>query len=241
MNNVLYFLKIGGSSIKSNVSGANSLDKINTFLKRGGIAIGAILIAFAALKIIIALADENIAERQKASFLLGVGIVFVTINTVLSTLIGNGITGASDYKSIAQNVVSLIGDLGNWAGIIMLVFGAFTYVMAIAKEDASQNAKAINSILVGIGLISLGIVCDGIKSKIGGGNSDATSYISEIIKWISRMVRIGGIILVPTSVFKMVLAVRTEDSKNRDEAVKLLVIAVALVSFSTVLSFIGLR
>ena len=61
MRNLYYFLTIGGSQIKSSLSGSTSTDGINTFLKNCGVAVGAIIIALAAIN------DSGTCRRERSS------------------------------------------------------------------------------------------------------------------------------------------------------------------------------
>jgi len=238
MNGIL--LSIGGSNIKVGITGSAATSGVNGFLTKCGVAIGAILIALAALKMVIALADENVAERQRAALLFGVGIVFVSIDAVLTTLIGSGINQSSNYHTIARNILEVLGSMASWAGAIMLIFGVFTYIMAITQENTDQVAKSVNSVLVGLGFISLKAICAVLKVKVSSNTTDPTSYVSIITSWLGSIATYGGGILLIMGIFKIIMSVREEDTKARSDAIKLLVVSIALLGFRAVLSRIGL-
>lgn len=241
MGNLYYFLTIGGSQIKSSLSGSTSTDGINTFLKNCGVAVGAIIIALAAIKMIVALVDENVVARQRASLLLSVGLVFVSINTILTSILGSsGIDSSTSYTTVAKNILTLIGTMTTWAGGMMLLFGAFTYVMAITHESADQQAKATNSIMVGLGFITIKTLCETFATNITNNTTAVKSYAREIIEWLTTIVSWAGYVLLPLAILKLVMSVRTEDLKERGDAIKLLGLALGLLSFTILVKEIRL-
>lgn len=241
MKPMYYLLTVGGSEIKATLSSSEATSGINDFLTTCGTAVGAIIIALAALKILIALADENVASRQQASLLLGVGLIFVSISTIVPMIVGDGISSESDYTQVAQNILKVIGLIGTFASVIMLAFGVFSYIMAIINEQAEQQAKATSSILVGFGFMSLKTVCSTISEYLGNGNTVISSYIGIIISCIAKIGLWGGRILLPMAVFKLVISVKEEDSKARMDALKLFIVAIGLMLFNWLLGTIGLK
>ncbi len=227
-----------GSGLSKGLNASTFLNEINTTLKNAGMAIGAILIALAALKIIVAMADENVAERNKAAMLFGVGLVFVSINTVLTNIIGTGITSNTTVNSVVKSILDLIGAIGNWGGIIMIAIGAFSYMLAITNEDPAQQTKSTMTLFAGLGFILMGTLCDKLKNVVG--SNIVSNYKTPIIDMIKAIGIRGGAILVVAGIFKLVFAMRTEDSKARTDAIKLLAIGIGLVSFGSVLVALGL-
>ena len=211
-------------------------------IKSCGVAVGAIIITWAAIKLTIALADENVVERTKASLMLGVGIFFTSITAVLTTVLGSGgkISSATTAEGIAGNVVGLLGTLMTFSGAAMMIFAIFSYIMALTNEDASQKAKASSSILISIGLLTAHTVCDAIKTKISSGTTDGTSYVSDIVSWIGAVATYAGGGMAVMAIFQIIMSVKDEDGKGRSEGIKLLLVAIALVSFPRILHMIGL-
>jgi hypothetical protein len=159
----------------------------------------------------------------------------VSISAVLTSLIGTGISSSSDYKTVAGNIVMLIGNLASYAGVAMVVFGIFSYILAVSQEDASQQSKATNSLLVAIGFLSLSSICSTFKGYITADVSSGRSYVVTIIEFIAKIATYGGACLAVMCVFKYTMALREEDAKARHEAIKLLLVAIALLSFKSVL------
>ena len=219
----------------------SATNNINNILKGCGTAIGGILIAFAALKIVAAMADENVVERQRAALLFGTGIIFVSMSAVVDFLIGSdGITSGDTVGSVAQNIVLLIGNVGKWGAVIMVLFGTFSYILSIANESAEQQTKATSALMVGVGFMTLSTACSTIGSLVAGGSTNASSYSSAIISWLCSTAQFSGGFVLIAGVFKLILSIREEDAKSRSEAFKLLVIAAMLVIFGTIVNEMGL-
>jgi len=229
-----------GKGITSNVDPTDATSGINKFLINCGTAVGAILIAVATLKMIIALAEESVAERQKASLLFGVGIVFVSVEAVVKTLLGpkGSITEATGYITVAQNVLSVIGSMASWAGAIMIIFAVYSFILAIAQESVESQTKATNASLVGIGFVSLHFVCDALKNKIS--SKEPTSFVTVITGWLGSIASYGGAILLVMAIFRMIISIRTEDLKERNDAIKLMMVSIALISFKSVIKAFGI-
>ena len=235
----LFLIKFGSYSNKDATSFATSLMDI---IKGCGVAVGGVIIAWASIKLIMALAEENVGERSRAGLMMGVGIFFVSITSVLTDLLGaNGaITKNTSANEVAASAIGLLGKIASYAGGAMVIFGIFTMIMALSQEDASQQAKSTTSMLVAIGLLSVSTVLDTIKSKVAGGSTDAGGYVSAIIKFIGKLGTYAGACIAILGIFRLIVSIKEEDGKSRNDAIKLLIVAIALLSFPKVLAMMGL-
>ena len=102
----LLLLSIGGGNIKSVAAGEATTSLNNTMISAATV-VGAIVILVAIVKLIMALAEQNAATKQQASLMFAVGIVFLSMSTIIKML---GIDGTTvpETKTVAENIINII-------------------------------------------------------------------------------------------------------------------------------------
>ena len=215
------------------VSDESSIDSLNQILIKCGAAVGAIIIAIAAIKMIWALADENAANKQQASMIFGVGIVFVSISAVLDVL---DITSTTTGNTVAGNILTVIGTMLSYSGAILLMLGIISLIMSIVSEQPEQKANGIKLITTSIGFLSVRGLCGVLKTYIGQSNSkSATSWVSVIVGFITNVATYAGGGLIIIGVYYLIMSIREEQSKDREVALRFFMAGISLVSLRFIL------
>lgn len=230
--------EIGGSNIKK-VDAGKTTTTLNTTLTNITAAIGFIVVAIAIVKMIMALADENAKSKADSTIMLGTGIFFASASKVIESL---GVNDAASltYATVAHNILDVIGALLTYAGGALTVIAAFTLVMAVMHENADQQAKSSTLLMVAAGLLSANALTTAIKNKMFTGNDYAGTIMTIVINFIASIVTYGGGAIAVIGVFKLVSGIRTEETKERNDGIKLLMVGIALLSFRAVLMLFGI-
>lgn len=219
---------------KITVGDESSIDGLNNILIKCGAAVGAIIIAIAAIKLILALADENAAGKQQASMIFGVGIVFVSISAVLDVL---NITSETTGNTVAGNILTVIGVMLSYSGAILLMMGVISLIMSIASEQPEQKTNGIKLITTAIGFLSVRGLTGVLKTYIGQSNSkNATSWVGVIVGFIANVATYAGGGLIIIGVYHLIMSLREETSKDREVAVRFFMAGIGLVALRFILT-----
>lgn len=231
-------MTVGGSNITVGGAGS-SVASLNNVLKGVGVSVGAILIVIAVIKLIFSIAEENSSEKVKASMMLGVGVFFVSITAVLSALGVESITSTTGVNSVAAKILTVIGTMINYGGATLILMGIIANIVSIQTENADEQVKAVKLIASGVGGISAGGLCTYIKGLVTAGNTNAYSYVDGGIAWICSIMTYAGAGVLIVAVFRLVNAIRNEESKERNQSARLFLVAIALLSLSGILRLMG--
>ena len=227
-------LDIGGSNIVISDAG-RSLDGLNTTLKAVGTIIGGILILIAIIKTIMAMADENPSDKMKASMTFGVGILFISISGVLSFLGIESFSSSTTVATVGGRIARLIGNMCTWSGGALLITAILMFVFALAQEQAEGRANAVKMIATSIGLLGAGRLGTCLSNLIILRTTSGNTYMSWIASFVAICATYAGGGFAVIGGYHMVLALRNEDMKEKDTAVRLFMVAIALISFRAVL------
>lgn len=231
-------MNVGGSNINIGSPGT-AVSSLNNILKSLGTAVGAILIVVAVIKLIISLAEENASEKVKASMMFGVGILFVSITSVLSTLGVDSVTVGTSANSVAVRVLTVIGVMVNYAGVGLILVGVVTNIFAISHENADDQVKAVKLLSSGIGALSAGGLCSYMKMLVSSNSTSTSSYVNGTINWICSILSYAAAGFIVVAIFKMINSIRNEEAKDKDASVKLFMVGIALGAMRFILKMMG--
>lgn len=232
---------IGGSNIKNNLGSGESVSKLNDILTKSISAVGFVVIAIAIIKMIIALSDENSKAKADSTIMLGVGLFFAAAAQVVAALGVDKISSSTSLTTILGNILTVIGNLLTYAGGALIMVSVFSLVLSIMHESPDQQAKASNLMMVGVGLLSANALTYAIKTStamknaVSGAEFDVGSLMIIVVNFIGKTVSYGGGALVALGVFKFVMSLRTEEPRERDGAIKMLLAGIAFLSFTAIL------
>lgn len=233
--------KLGGYGVSSSKADAVAgVEKLNDTLTTACTAVGAVLIAIAVVKIIIALASEDSKGKIDAGMLFGSGIVFVGISGVIELLGIKNLSSGSSGKLVAANIISVIGRALSYVGVIVLLFAIISLIIAIAQENSDSYVSASKLIMVAIGMLFGDSVLNGVRALLLSGNTQATSWVNIIVAQVAKIATWGALGIGMCGVFKLVMGIRTEDDRDRNTGIRFLMVAIALVSMSAIFKMMGL-
>lgn len=241
MELLLPLLKKGATigNFKS-VEAGTAVKSLNDALTNAGLAVGAVLVVVAAIKMIIALAGEDSRSRTESTILMSVGILFISITQVIKALGVDNINGSTSVNTVAGNVITVIASMLTWAGGLLAVFAIFTLAVSIAQENSDGFVNGTKLIGVSAGLLSVGAVANGIKGLLLQKSTNGNAYVNVIVNFLANAATYVGGGLAVVGVFKLILSIREENSKERDTAIKFLMAGIALISIRAILRGMGL-
>lgn len=237
-------IDVGGSNIKQTLTGQEATEKITDILTNVSSGIGAILVAVAVMKILLSMADENAKSRADAAMMLASGIFFLCLSGVL-TMLGLDTGELASIDTVVENILSVIANFFVYAGIVMLVLTIITLIMSIIQEQPEQQARGVTMLGISIAMLSAKILVDSILEIAfeGGVLKEAVSSQDVINTMMDFLIGVASYIgggFVIFGILRIVMGIRTEDSRERDSGIKFLGVGVALIAFRIVLGFFGL-
>lgn len=237
--NSCLLLTIGGSNIKT-YTGAQAATKLNDILIGVGMGVGGILVAVAVMKLIMAMGEESATSKANASVMLGSGIFFLSLSTVLKVigLSSDMAINSGTPRLIAGNTVTVLGQMMTYAGGAMVILGIFQNVLAIAQEQSEAVQKASTVLGIGIGMLSSGWVTGKLAIKIKAGTLKEDYAVNTVIDFIAGLATYIGGGMVMMAVLKLVNSLRQEDTPERNKAILLLGTGIALLSFRVIVQLI---
>lgn len=230
-------MSVGGSHIKSNLTGGQSVNNLNNILTKAITIVGLIVIVFAVIKMVLALADENAKSRSDSAIMLGVGIFFSAAAQVMKSIGISSISNATSVITVGRNILAVIGNFLTYSGGALAAIAVFSLIMAVMHENPDQQAKASNLLMVSVGLISARALTNAIAAYMNSHTSspDPSAVFKIAVNFIAQVVTYGGGAIAALAVFKFVMSVRTEDSRERDGAIKMFLVAIGFLSFSAII------
>lgn len=221
-------LEIGGSNIT--VSDASStIGSLNDVLKGLGIAVGAIIILVATVKLIIGLALERPDQVSQSSLMFSVGAVFASLSIVLTTLDIENIDESTTASSMAQNVINVICAMLTFAGAIITLIAIVYLIMAIAQEQPESKVTGTKMLGTAIGLISVKALGKTINQRLSTG-AVKTYMLMDMLGFIANVVTYIGAGFVAMGVWYFIESFKSEESREREISKRFLIAGVGLVS-----------
>lgn len=227
--------QIGDFKTGGITDGVNSLNKV--FYNIGTYA-GAILIALAIFKIIMALHEQSPHAKMQASMLLGGGIVMTSFSAIMNMF---SISEKTTALSLTKNALTVIETVMTYAGAIILGFAIFQFIMSFLHEQPEERANASKLIATGITLMTSSEVMQRIKSIVLS-SSDATTKANGIVSFSIELIGViasyTGAGLLMFGFFTLVCSFKEEDISGKSKAGIMIGVAVALLSFGTIMKFV---
>ena len=205
---------LGGYDVNKTQSGAVSAVKsLNTTLTDACVAVGAILIAIAVVKIIVAMASEDSKGKMDSGMLFGAGIVFI--------------------------IISVVGRALSYVGVVVFLFAIVSLVIAIAQENSDSYVTASKMIMTSVGMLAADSLLAGIRLLTIKGDTDATNWVNAIVTQVAKIATWGALGLCTCGIFKIVMGIRTEDDRDRNTGIRFLMAGIALVSIRAIFTMFG--
>ncbi len=223
----------------SNSNGTKPITTLNNILTNLGVAVGIIICVVALVKLVLSLADQNSVSKQQASLLLGVGLFFVALSSVVKALDLDHL-GSKTAGAMAASILEIIGNLLTWAGGAVTMLAVIMLIMSIVNESAEQKADATRFIGVGIGLISINIPIAAIGAKVADKSVSLTFILNTIVYFVASLGSYigGGFIIL--GIYHLILSIKNEDGKEKDSAIRLFIAGIALLGLRIVFQSMGL-
>lgn len=222
------------------VEAGTAVKSLNDALTTAGLAIGAVLVVVAAIKMVIALSSEDTRQRAESTILMSVGILFISITQVIKALGVDSINGSTSVNTVASNIITVIANMLTWAGGLLAVFAIFTIIVAIAQENSDGYVSGTKLIGVATGFLSIGSLATAINRLFLAKNKTAASYASVVAGFLANVATYIGGGFVAIGAFKLIFSIREENSRDRDAGIKFLMAGIALIGIRVILKNIGI-
>lgn len=220
---------------------ATKINDLNSFFTTAGIGVGVVLLVVGVIKLIMSLIDENPKGKMDASIFIGISAFFLGMSTVVETF---KVDSTTTVTNVTEKILTIIADICQYAGFALFVVTILLLIMAFAQEQPESMAKASTSAAVALGLTTVSSLIDVVKEQvfpsIESGADAAGSITDIVVSFISSTVGYVGITLVPLGVFKLIYSIRSEDTQERNTAIKILAVGVTLTAFKGVLFAFGI-
>ena len=238
----LILARIGDpSAIQAGGTAGEAVADFNNFLKTIGVAIGVIILLVGIVKLIMASMEENAKAKQDASLLFGISIMFISMSSVLTSLGVENINGNTTVQAVASNVIGLLGNVLTYAGAILAIVSIVTLILSISQENPEQQASGVKLLTTAIGLLAANSLVSAISEKLlAESEVAATDYMDIAVGWFADIITYAGGGFVLIGVFRIVMGLRTEDSKERENGIKFLMVGIAFVAFRAILELFGI-
>ena len=197
---------LGGYEVNKTQSGAVSAVKsLNTTLTDACVAVGAILIAIAVVKIIVAMASEDSKGKMDSGMLFGAGIVFISISGVIKVLGIQNMTSSTSGRQMAANIILVGVRALTYVGVVVFLFAIISLVIAIAQENSDSYVTASKMIMTSVGMLAADSLLNVIRVLALTGNTDATNWVNAIVTQIATIATWGALGLCTCGIFKIVM------------------------------------
>lgn len=248
MNNLIACMSMAAINLVATIgnfptygSGSEATASLNTILTSAGTAVGAIVAVVGIIKLMLSLADQNAVSKQQSSLLIGVGIFFLSVSTIVNELnIAGAASGANGQNQIGATIINIIGKMLSWSGALLVVVAIIMLILSIAQEQAESKAEAARLLGVGIGLLSVTAITSLLSAKVSGGALAATDVVDIGINFLMRASTYIGGGLVIMAVWHLVNSIREEDAKEKSVAIRFAMAGIALISIRPVLYGFGI-
>lgn len=238
MNYYLVAVKIG-SGITGGGTAGDAVSGLNDALKAAGTAVGAVLVIVAAIKMIMAMANEDSSSKTQSTMLLSVGILFISLSNVLTSLGVENINSSTSVNSVASKIITVTANMLTYAGGALGLFAALMLIISIAQENSDAHVNGSKLLGVSIGLLSIGSLATTINILLLTNTTRADSYVNAIATFFAKTATYIGGGLALMGVFRLIMAIREEDSRERSGAIRLLMAGIGLLSIAAILRGMG--
>jgi hypothetical protein len=235
----------GGDGWSVSTDAASSVTNLNKIFINIGVGIGALIIALAVLKLILSFSDQNSMSKMQASMMFGVGIFFMGISKVVDVL---SVTDTTTVSGIVSTILTgLLGPIFTYIGAIVTVLAVFALIMSIAHENPDEQTKAQTLLAIGVACLGANSILNALDKIVMVATQDSAATVAPdlVVKLggsvISGVAFYIGMFALILSIFRLIMAIRTEETRERDTAIRGLMVGIALISFGGVLTLFSLN
>lgn len=243
INPMIVLATLGDYDYKGSEYATAGVENLNSILENLGLALGAILIAIAVIKLVLSFADENAKSKQDAGMMFGAGILFISISGVLNVLDIPSLSDANTRNpsvEIAIRILNVIGTTLTYAGTVVFAIAVIMLVLAIAQENSDSYVGASKMIASSVGMLFGDGLISAITGLLNSRTKNANVWVSTIVGLIADVATWGALGFICCGVFKIVTGIRSEDEKDRNTGIRFLMVGIALLSMRAILSMFGL-
>ena len=250
LSRMLCFLNVSESGLGATGSGGDAITEINNLNKilfNISQYAGAVVIAIAVVQIIMSLQEQNPAMKTRGSLLLGLGIVLISVEPVVTTLgllDTTTLTGTDGAKKLALNVIDVFGRGLTYTGVVLAAIAIIQLIIALSNEDAREKMEGSKLLAIGIALLSAPAIINPIAElAVGdksawGGLSTGEAIIVTILRTIGKVTTYIGAGLLIFGIYHFALAIKEADGQTKAKAALQIGIGIALISIRIILNTI---
>ena len=217
---------------------AGAIEEFNGFLLGMLLYAGAVIIAVAIIKMVIAIQQQDSHSKMQATLMFGLGAAFVSGNAIITAIDIKGNT--NNTKQIVINIAGVAGTVLQLVALIIMAYAVLQLILSFINEDGAQKADASKFLAVGVVLYCLrtALVKAVDYAMAPAGAAKVTALIIDIIAAIARF---SGIILGAYSLFQVILSIKEQDSSQLQRHIVSLTVGVILAFMPTIFVAFGLR
>lgn len=236
--------QLGKYEVNNSKAGAlAAITNLNEMLTNACVAVGAVLITIAIVKIIMAMATEDAKGKTDAGMLFGAGIIFVSISGVLQILNIRGVGNVSEAmmgRTMAANIMSVVGKALTYVGVVIFLFAVLSLIIAIAQENSDAYVTSSKMIMVSVAMLFGEGLLNGLRTLVLNGNTDANNWVQVIVEDVIGVASWGALGLVTCGIFKIVMGFRSEDERDRNTGIRFLMAGIGLLGVRGIYAMMGI-
>lgn len=193
---------------------------------------GTIVIALGIINIIMAFADQNMQSKTRGALLLAGGIALMAIKIITKAV--SDAYDPDDSTAAAKEVLTQIGTLMQYVGVILLAFGIIQCILAYINMASEEKANGLKGLVMGISFLGGSVLMNGVKTllKLRNDPSIGNATAGYVVKYvIGRPASYIGIGLAAYGIIQIIIGFKDEDAGAKHQGAMTLVPGIALLSF----------
>lgn len=205
--------KVGdlNKELKNGATAVEAINDFNGFLLKLMLYAGAIVIAIAVIKLIIAMQQQDPQQKMQAALMFGLGSMFVASDAIITYM---NISSSSSEDQIVIRLVEIVGTVLKLVAIILIALAIFQLILSFLNEDAAQKvdagkALAIGSVFYCLRTVLVSAVTIMVDSTTTNKMEATTGYVIDIIADVARFI---GVMLAVYGLFQVIIAMKEQDS-----------------------------
>lgn len=196
---------------------------------------GAIVLAVAVIKLIIAIAQQDAQSKTTAAMMLGLGILLISSDAVIASIV---IDHGGDGKAMTLSIIDIIGSIGKIVALILAAYGFLSLLLSFLNQDAQQKVDAGKMLGISAVFFSLKTLLESIAYQALAGNGAGVTR--TIITTIASIGRFIGALLAIYAFFLLISAIKDHEAQNLQQSAIMLAVAAALLLLPVIFKDIGL-
>lgn len=243
MNNTIWNIFLGVSSNWGegySGGGEGAIQDLNNTILKIATYAGAVIIAIGVTQMLMAFHEQNAASKTKAAVTLGLGILFLTASSVLTSLHLTDTTGLTAEK-VAKNGLAVLSRGLTYTGVALAGIALFQLIMAIANEDAREKADGTKTLAVGIALYTAHNLIDlFLSNTLFKDNPSGAEIVGKIFGIIVFFARYVGIGFAAVGSFHFVLAMKDGDGSAKAKSALFIASGAAMLALKPLLNALNI-